>query len=172
MLQEESLEMLFLWLLVGAKWSLVVPAQVLVAVSTTGVGAVVGVPMAAASAAVVAHGAVTTGVAAANLGADANSMMNENTSNQSGGRSSNDLKPDSKAEGAHTTFKTDANGNVTNHATYEPNSKNPSGFDQKQRTDVTGGSHYDKATGKDVSTPHTHTQEGVRPAKPEELPKQ
>jgi len=102
----------------------------------------------------------------------ANNGENENTSSKSGGRSSSDLKPDPKAEAAHTTFKTDKNGNVTNHATWEPNSQNPSGFDLKQRTDVKGGSHFDKGTQTDVSTPHTHTNTGVRPAKPEELPKQ
>lgn len=34
--------------------------------------------------------------------------------------------------------------------------KNPSGFDEAKQNDGTGGSHYNKATGTDVDTPHVH----------------
>jgi RHS repeat-associated protein len=92
----------------------------------------------------------------------------------SSGRGSNNLKPDPNAEGPHSTFRRDANGNVNHTATYTPNPQNPSGHDEVQRTDVTGGSYYNKATGQDVPTPHTHdptTPGGVRPATPQEIPK-
>jgi hypothetical protein len=89
---------------------------------------------------------------------------------------SSKLKSDSRAEGPHTTFKTDKDRNVTRHETWEPNPQNPSGFDSKQSTDVdvNGKAHHNKVTGEDVPTPHTQGKDipgGVRPAKPEEIPK-
>jgi RHS repeat-associated protein len=92
----------------------------------------------------------------------------------SGGRGMGRLKPDSRAEGPHSTFKRDAEGNITKTATYEPNPKNPSGHDQVSRTDVTGKGHYNKETGEVVETPHVQGRDipgGVRPARPDELPK-
>ena len=47
------------------------------------------------------------------------------------------------------------------------------GFDKVKRVDLQGGSHYNKATGQDVPTPHTHGPNipgGVRPANPSEIP--
>jgi RHS repeat-associated protein len=88
-----------------------------------------------------------------------------------GGRGSNNLRPDANAEGDHSTFKTDPQGKVTNYAEWEENPRNPSGFDEVKRLDKTGGSHFDKATGQDVPTPHVHEGGGVRPALPEEIPK-
>ena len=92
----------------------------------------------------------------------------------SGGRGSSNLQPVKGAEGAHSTFRRDANGNVTHTATYQPNSRNPSGFDEVSRTDVTGAAHYNKVTGEMVPTPHVQGKEipgGVRPAKAEEIPR-
>jgi RHS repeat-associated protein len=93
------------------------------------------------------------------------------------GRGANHLKPDADAKGAHSTFKTNAEGKVTGHAEWQPNSKNPSGFDEAKRVDTQHAephTHHNKATGERVPTPHVHekgTPGGVRPARPEELPK-
>jgi len=91
------------------------------------------------------------------------------------GRGGTKLGPDPAAEGPHSTFKTDPQGKVTSHAEWKSNPKNPSGYDQVKRTDVEGAADYNKATGKDVPTPHTHekgTPGGVRPATPDEVPRQ
>ncbi len=90
------------------------------------------------------------------------------------GRGANNLKPDSNAQGAHSTFKTDSNQKLTNHAEWQPNPKNPSGFNEVKRVDVVGGPHRNKATGQTIPTPHTHGKDipgGVRPSIPEELPR-
>jgi len=92
-------------------------------------------------------------------------------------RGKNNLKPESTAEGEHTTFKTNASGQVTGHAEWAPNAQNPTGFDQVKRVDTQHAeptSHVNKVTGEDVPTPHVHDPEtpgGVRPARPDELPK-
>jgi uncharacterized protein RhaS with RHS repeats len=88
------------------------------------------------------------------------------------GRAANKLKPVEGAEGAHSTFKRGPDGQITNTATYTPNSKNPSGFDETTRVDVTGKPHTN-SDGTKVPTPHVHEagQKDVRPAKPDELPK-
>jgi RHS repeat-associated protein len=90
------------------------------------------------------------------------------------GRGKNNLEPDSTAHGPHSTFKTDANGNVSNHAEWTPNPQNPTGFDVVKRVDVTGTPHYNKATGQTVEPPHTHEKGipgGVRTATTDEIPK-
>ena len=89
------------------------------------------------------------------------------------GRGKNHLKPDGRAEGEHSTFRRDQNGNVSNTATFKQNSQNPTGFDMKSRTDVSGKAHVNKKTGESVPTPHVQGKEipgGVRPAKPIEIP--
>jgi RHS repeat-associated protein len=87
------------------------------------------------------------------------------------GRAKNKLGPDSQADGQHSTFKRDEHGKITNTATYEPNSQNPSGFQELKRVDVTGKSHTNP-DGAVVPTPHVSEAgvKGVRPALPEELP--
>ena len=73
---------------------------------------------------------------------------------------------------AHVTiFKRGPDGKVSNYATYEPNPKNPSGFQEVKRVDVTGRPHRNP-DGTIVPTPHVKEAgtKGVRPAKPEELP--
>jgi len=91
-----------------------------------------------------------------------------------GGHAANRLKPDPAAEGAHSTFKRDPQtGKVTGQAEWQPNPRNPSGFDQAKRVDVTGDPHFNKATRQDVPTPHVHEKGvpgGVRPARPDEVP--
>jgi RHS repeat-associated protein len=85
------------------------------------------------------------------------------------------LKPVSDAEGEHSTYKRNPDGTVTKTATYKPNARNPSGHDEVQRTDKTGKPHYNKVTKENVPTPHTHdpaTPGGVRPATPDEIPKE
>jgi len=86
----------------------------------------------------------------------------------SGARQSvNKLKPSSEATGDHSSFKVGQDGKITNTATYKQNPKNPSGFDEVKRVDVKGKAHDG------VNTPHVHEpKKPVRPAKPEELPRQ
>ena len=69
--------------------------------------------------------------------------------------------------GDHRSFKTDGKGKITNTATYKQNPKNPSGFDEVKRVDVTGKKHNG------VNTPHVHEpKQRVRSAKLDELLKQ
>ena len=96
--------------------------------------------------------------------------MMQQAASGGGGRGSNKLAPDADAEGAHSTFKTDPQGKVTKYAEWKENSQNPSRFDEVKRVDVKGGSHFDKATGQDIPTPHVHEGGTVRPALPEEVP--
>ena len=88
------------------------------------------------------------------------------------GRAANKLKPVEGAEGAHSAIKRGPDGKITNTATYTPNPKNPSGFDETKRVDVTGKPHTN-SDGTKVPTPHVHEagQKDVRPAKPDDLPK-
>lgn len=87
------------------------------------------------------------------------------------------LKPDPAAQGPHSTFKRDpTTGKVMGHAEWQPNPRSPSGFDQAKRVDTQYANphtHYNKATGQQVPTPHAHERSapgGVRPARPDELP--
>jgi len=92
------------------------------------------------------------------------------------GRGANNLKRAEGAEGAHSTFKRNAEGKTSGHAEWQPNSRNPSGFDQTKRVDTQHANphtHHNRRTGQDVPTPHAHdksTPGGVRPARPDELP--
>ncbi len=87
----------------------------------------------------------------------------------------NKLKPDSTAQGPHSTFKRGQDGKVSNHVEWTADGH------PVKRTDVTGSSHGG------VPTPHTHEygppnvnpqtgktypgrETGVRPARPDELP--
>jgi hypothetical protein len=87
------------------------------------------------------------------------------------GRGGTRLGPDPSAQGAHSTFKRGADGRTSNYATYDPNPKNPSGFQEAKRVDVTGRSHRNP-DGSIVPTPHVKEagSKGVRPARQEELP--
>lgn len=93
------------------------------------------------------------------------------------GRGKNHLASDPKSQGPHSTFRHDANGNISHHAEWTPNSKNPTGFDQTKRIDTQYSNphtHVNKSTRDTVPTPHAHDQSalgGVRPARPDELPR-
>ncbi len=74
-----------------------------------------------------------------------------------GGRGRNNLRPIPTAVGAHSTFKRNpATGELTGHAEWKPNPRNPNGFDQVKRVDTKGDPHFNKVTGEDVPTPHVH----------------
>ena len=91
-----------------------------------------------------------------------------------GGRSKNDLKPDPKATGDHSTFKVEPNTNaVTNYETWRVNPQNPRGFDTVIRYDGIGKPHFNNAIGGYVDTPHVHdrlTPGDVRPPNLWEIP--
>ena len=85
-----------------------------------------------------------------------------------GGRGKNRLAPDPSAQGPHSTFKRDPNGGkVTGHAEWQPNPRNPSGFDQAKRVDTQYGSSHSHGG---TATPHVHEGGRIRPANPDELP--
>lgn len=111
---------------------------------------------------------------AAGASARAESRMVASTTSTSGYRAaspapvstSSDLKPLSDAVGGHTVWKSTPESGVTNYATYKPNPRNPTGFDQVKRADMTGAPHYNKKSKADVPTPHVQsktTPGGVRP---------
>ena len=99
----------------------------------------------------------------------------EGSSSGNTGRGSNHLKPDATAQGDHSTYRTDPNtGKTTNTATYEKNPRNPSGFQETKRVDVSGESHKHSKTGQQIPTPHVHEPKtkDPRPAIPNEIPNQ
>jgi hypothetical protein len=86
----------------------------------------------------------------------------------------NKTEPVKDAVGEHSTWKTNGDGKITKYETWQPNPKNPSGFDSVKRVDTQYGNphlHVDKTTKQPVPTPHVHEKGGVRPALPWELPK-
>ncbi|AJA46865.1 tRNA nuclease WapA [Clostridium pasteurianum DSM 525 = ATCC 6013] len=100
----------------------------------------------------------------------------QNKSKPTGGkRSKNKLKPDSRAEGPHTTFKRSPDtGKVTNYETWKPNPKNPTtGFESEKRYDGIGEPHFNKVT-KERMLPHVHDKTApgdIRKPIPWEIPK-
>ena len=127
--------------------------------------------------AIVATGATVAIVHGANVMDNAvkNLSSEGDKSPPAGGRGSNHLKPDQTAQGDHSTFRTDPNtGKTTNTATYKPNSRNPSGFQETKRVDIEGGGHKSSKTGQNIPSPHVHEPKvkDPRPAKQNELPKQ
>jgi len=70
------------------------------------------------------------------------------------------------AEGPHSVPRPGPGQPVKGYATYKPNPKNPTGFDEEKRVDVVGKPHDG------VPTPHVvEPGKPVRPARPDELPK-
>ena len=146
--------------------------QVAVAGSAVGLvpsGGTSAVPLLGGAAAVATgetmkvHGAMMVVSGSKNL-AEGKGKLQEN---KTGTKSDNKLKPSSEATGDHSSFKTDGSGKITNTATYKQNPKNPSGFDEAKRVDVTGKADNG------VKTPHVHEpKQKVRPARPDELPRQ
>ena len=111
----------------------------------------------------------TTSQGSSSGGGELNSQIPENT-----GRGKNNIKPDTNAQGSHSVYKYDPNtGKITNYKTYEPNPKNPSGFDEIIGYDGVGKPHVNKATGESLM-PHVHDKTvpgGVREPYPYEIPK-
>jgi RHS repeat-associated protein len=89
------------------------------------------------------------------------------------GRASNNIRPAEDAIGAHTGFKRDPKtGEITNYRTYEPNPKNPSGFDQVSGYDGVGHPHRNAVT-REPLMPHVHDRSapgGVRVPRSDEIP--
>ena len=86
------------------------------------------------------------------------------------------VEPIADADGPHTTWKNDpVSGEITRHETWAPNSRNPTGWDSVQSTDIKGAPHINKETGIAIPTPHTQSKDisgGVRPATQNEIPNQ
>lgn len=81
--------------------------------------------------------------------------------------------PDQKAVGPHSTYRKDRNGKTSHWAEWNPNSKNPNGFEVGKRFDGIGPSHYNKKTDMNFKTPHVHDPKvpgGLRSPFPEEIP--
>jgi len=102
----------------------------------------------------------------ASMEPDGGTQGTENT-----GRGKNKMTPSEEAEGPHSTFKKDSEGNTTGYETYEENPQNPTGYDTKKRYDGEGKGHYNKKTGEVVKTPHVHEGGEARKPKEEEIPK-
>jgi hypothetical protein len=120
------------------------------------------------------YGMNTIQNAVENLNSDSKNS-NSTSGDNNTGRGSNHQKPDSEAQGDHSTFRTDPKtGKITNTATYEKNPKNPSGFQEKKRVDVTGKPHIHSKTKEPIKTPHViePKQKNPRPARADELPRQ
>ncbi|MCP5024211.1 MAG: hypothetical protein GY930_20880, partial [bacterium] len=86
---------------------------------------------------------------------------------QKKGRGRNNLKPDPDASGPHSTWKSNGDGDVTGHSEWQPNPRNPTGWDERKRVDTQYGRSHSHGG---VQTPHVHEGGGVRPAGPGELP--
>ena len=143
-----------------------------VSVASGGTLAIGGVPATVVGGALAGAGVATAAGGAVVMANSANNQaQGYNYGDKSSGRGSNHLKPDSNAQGDHSTFKKSSDGTTTNTATYKQNPQNPSGFDEVKRVDVQGGAHKNKS-GQNVATPHVHEKgQEVRPARPDELPK-
>ena len=89
------------------------------------------------------------------------------------GRAKNRLKPDTNAEGEHSTFKRDpSTGDITNTRSWKPNPKNPNGFDDEGGYDGVGQPHTNPVTGEELM-PHVHDNNvsgGARKPIPWEIP--
>ena len=100
--------------------------------------------------------------------------------NSNSGKGSNKLRPDKSAEGSHTTYGRDKDGNVFKYETYEVHERDGKKFfNPKKRFDggkpdgTPGQPHKNKLTGEDVPTPHVQGKDipgGVREPKPSEVP--
>ncbi len=80
----------------------------------------------------------------------------------------NKLEPHPDAVGPHSSFKRGQDGKVSGYETYKSSHpRDPVRWRPEKRVDVSGRPHYNKATGKDVPTPHVQGRDvpgGVRPA--------
>ncbi|MBC8156253.1 MAG: hypothetical protein H7Z72_25485 [Bacteroidetes bacterium] len=94
------------------------------------------------------------------------------------GKGKNRLEPNKDAQGDHSVYERDKNGNVYKYKTYEKTSSghnNPTGrYDGGKPDGTPGAPHVNKKTKKPIPTPHMqgkHIPGGVRPAEPFEIPK-
>ena len=94
----------------------------------------------------------------------ASTKPNTNSGNRTvkSGRAKNKLKPDQDAKGAHTTFKYNNKGQISNYATWYRNLRNPNGFFLYKRVDL-----YQSHNG---IIPHVHVGSKVRYPFPHEIP--
>lgn len=89
------------------------------------------------------------------------------------GRGKNKLQPDKGAQGDHTTFQRDQNGNIYKYQEFKKNDKNSNGFDPQNRFD---GGKPDGSSGaphNGIPTPHVNGKNipgGVRIPTPREVP--
>jgi hypothetical protein len=144
-------------------------------VGTAGAATPIAVPAAVSSTALMTHGVMTTSNALDNLRNDKGRVEASGNGDGNSGRGKNHLEPDKTAQGDHSTFRTDPKtGKTTNTATYEKNPRNPSGFQETKRVDVTGKPHIHSKTKEPIPTPHViePKQKNPRPARPDELPRQ
>ena len=136
------------------------------AASATGGGVVVGAPAVVAGPALAAHGAAGAARGTHSL------VTQQGRITQARGRSG--LQPDPNARGPHSTSRIGPDGQIRRHETWDPNPRNPRGWDSRQSTDLSGRPHTNKKTGKAVPTPHTQGRNipgGVRPARADEIPR-
>jgi hypothetical protein len=144
-----------------------------VTVGSAGTASPVSVPVTVAGGAIAVHGMTMAGAATINAMTQKGRVdESSGNGNDKSTRKDNKVKPDESADGDHSTIKRNSDGKITNTSTYKKNPQNPSGFDEVKRVDIDGKSHFDKKTKTTVNTPHVHEGGGVRPAKPQELPKQ
>jgi hypothetical protein len=95
----------------------------------------------------------------------------------SGGRANNKLKPDPDAQGSHSSFARDQNGNIFKYETYERTStshNNPEKRFDDGNPDGTPGAPHENKNGVPIPTPHVQGKkipEGARPPLPDEIPR-
>ena len=92
-----------------------------------------------------------------------------------GGRAANKLKSDPDAQGDHSTFKRDDNGDIYKYQEWIKNDRNPNGYEPGKRFDggkpdgSSGAPHKDN-TGHPVPTPHVQEGKHARAATANETP--
>jgi RHS repeat-associated protein len=158
--------------------TIVVGGSAAVTIVSGGLTWKVSVPAALVGAGVAAHGRRTM------MNADKNFKATNQNGRVNAGKGKNHLQRNKDATGPHSSFEREGpvgpNGNKTGpvkkHAEYTPNTQNPTGFDEVQRTDLNPNSapHTNKKTGQTVLAPHTQGRNipgGVRPATPQEMPR-
>jgi RHS repeat-associated protein len=141
-----------------------------VTLASGGGAAPVGVPLAA-------HGIMTTGFGLSNLSKDFQ-KLNSAGSEEGGSRGPDKLEPDKeKAQGDHSTFERDNNGDIYKYQEWHVNPLNPHGFDDGKFFDggkpngEPGSPHFDKQTNTYVPTPHVYNNsKSTTPATPSQLP--
>jgi RHS repeat-associated protein len=97
---------------------------------------------------------------------------NGNGGNQIAGRgkSANKLQPDKSAQGDHSTFKRDANGNIYKYQQWKKNDKNPNGFDRGKRFDGGKPDGTPGAPHNGIPTPHINEKKDSRTPATYEFP--